>query len=453
MEGTQGSVAAGFLGNQVDLERGLVRREIFFDHGIYRQELERVFARSWLFVAHESQVPNPGDFVLGRMAEESVIVNRDQQNRIHVLLNNCSHRGMRVCRYDEGNARYFTCPYHGWTFGNDGALETVPKFKSAYHEKLDRARWHLPQARVANWRGLVFACWDERAPSFEAFMGPALFFLDDFVEQYDGGDGSWEACGGILKWKIPCNWKFGAENFSGDYYHQPSHASVDRVILSPAGKPGRHTYDLVTEREKPWKLNLYAEGTGHTSRGQLFKSDNDYVPTYGDMPVVEDYFREAFYKRRERLGEKARWFGHGGTIFPNLSYSNGVMSLGVWHPDGPERCEVWRVFLVPKDAPAEVKDVMRHYAIRYQGPSGLTEQDDMENWNYAHVGARGMVGQRIPYNYEMGMGAETRGWPAAPWLGSAFIVTEEVTEQNQREFYRQWAAQMDSPPMSSGDAR
>jgi hypothetical protein len=274
-------------------------------------------------------------------------------------------------------------------------------------------------------------------------MGEAMFYLDDFLEMYDGSDSEWEALRGIFKWKIPCNWKFGVENFAGDYYHNISHASVDRVLLSPSGQKGRHTYDPVTELRDAYKLNIYIEGLGHTARGQLFKDDYEYVPTYQNKPIVEDYFREAFYKRRERLGERARWFGHGGAIFPNLTYSNGVMSLGIWHPDGPNRTEVWRIFLVPKGAPAEVKDVLRRYAIRYQGPSGLTEQDDMENWFYAHEGTRGVMARNRPFNYEMGMGVERRSWPA-PWLGGTIYVTEDVSEQNQREFYRRWAQLMDA---------
>ncbi|MEQ8165061.1 MAG: aromatic ring-hydroxylating dioxygenase subunit alpha [Alphaproteobacteria bacterium] len=431
-----------YEGDIVNLSRGEIAREVFFNRNIYETELERIFTRSWLFIGHESQVPSPGDFILARMGEESVILNRDQQGRIHVLLNNCRHRGMRVCRYDKGNEQYFTCPYHGWVFGDDGALVKVPKLTSAYHEELDRREWGLISPRVHNHRGSIWANWDAEAPDFETYMGDARFYFDDYLDLFDGSDGPWEVCGGIFKWKIPSNWKFGAENFAGDYYHQPSHASVDRIILSPSGQRGRHIYDPVTAAREAHKLNICIKGTGHTIRGQLFKEDYDYMPTYQEMPVVEEYFREAYYKRQERLGEKSRWFGHGGTIFPNVSFSNGVMSMGTWHPDGPEQTEVWRIFLVPAEAPREVKDVLRHYAIRYQGPSGLTEQDDMENWTYAHEGARGTVARRFPFNYQMGSGHERRSWPAS-WLGASAYATEDVSEQNQREFFTHWARMMD----------
>ena len=433
----------------VDLDRGLISREIFTNPSIYEQELERVFARMWLFVGHESQIAEPNDFILSRMGEESVILNRDRSGKVHAFLNNCRHRGMRVCRYDRGNTKRFACPYHAWVYGDDGRLVGVPKLESAYHNELDRDQWGLIEARIANHRGYIFACWGNNAPSFEAFMGEELFYFDDYCELPDGSHGPMEAFGGIFKWRMPCNWKFGAENFAGDYYHNPSHASVDAVQLAPSGHKGRHTYDPVTHTRAVHKLNICVTPQGHTARGELFKGDFDYLPTYQEMPVVEDYFRECYRKRQERLGEKSRWFGHGGTIFPNVSYSNGVQSMGTWHPSGANETEVWRIFLVPKDAPEEVKQVLRHYVIRYQGPSGLTEQDDMENWGYAHEGARGTIAKRYPFNYVMGKGYEQRSWPVH-WLGGDIYATEDVTEQNQRAFYGRWATLMDDDePLST----
>ena len=438
---------APFLREYVNLKDGLISREIFTSQSVYERELERVFVPSWLFVGHDSQVPEPGDFILGRMGEESVILNRDRHGKIHVFLNNCRHRGMRVCRYDEGNTARFYCPYHAWTYSDEGALVGVPKFETAYQSKLDKSKWGLIEARVCNHLGFVFACWSPDTPEFEEYMGETLYHFDEYCELPDGSHGPLEAFGGIFKWRIPNNWKFGAENFAGDMYHNPSHQSVDAVVLSPGGTKGRHTYDPITSAREAHLLNICAPAQGHTARGQLFKDDYDYLPLYPDLPMLDEYFRECFYKRRERLGEQARWFGHGGTIFPNVSFSNGVQSMGTWHPIGPHETEVWRIFLVPKDAPEEVKDVLRHYVIRYQGPSGLTEQDDMENWGYAHEGARGTVARRYPFNYEMGIGTERSGWPNT-WLGKSTQTTEDASEQNQRGFYRRWAELMDEP---SGD--
>src|SRR5688500_14861299 len=103
-------------------EAGVISREIFVDADVYRLELEKLFTRAWLFVGHESLIPNPGDFYSSRMGEESVILCRDKSGEIHVFLNSCRHRGMKVCRYDQGNTSLFTCPYHSWSYTTDGKL-------------------------------------------------------------------------------------------------------------------------------------------------------------------------------------------------------------------------------------------------------------------------------------------------------------------------------------------
>ncbi|MDH4145843.1 MAG: Rieske (2Fe-2S) protein, partial [Acidimicrobiia bacterium] len=116
----------------VDSERGTISREIFVSADIHAQELETLFTRAWLFVGHESQVANPGDFFTSRMGGESVILCRDKAGQVRVFLNSCRHRGMKVCRYDQGNTTLFTCPYHNWAYGLDGRLMGVPQYRSIY---------------------------------------------------------------------------------------------------------------------------------------------------------------------------------------------------------------------------------------------------------------------------------------------------------------------------------
>jgi phenylpropionate dioxygenase-like ring-hydroxylating dioxygenase large terminal subunit len=148
----------GRLDSLVDVDRGVISREIFVNEEIYRRELERIFARAWLFVGHESQIPKPGDFLVSSMGEESVILCRDRAGRIHVFLNSCRHRGMRVCRYDEGSTVEFMCPYHGWSYTTDGTLVGVPFLKDAYGPQLDTSQWGLIQvAQMENYKGTIWA--------------------------------------------------------------------------------------------------------------------------------------------------------------------------------------------------------------------------------------------------------------------------------------------------------
>jgi phenylpropionate dioxygenase-like ring-hydroxylating dioxygenase large terminal subunit len=181
----------------VDLDRGQISREVFVSEAIYRAEQERLFARAWLFVGHESQIPNPGDFFVSGMGEESVILCRDRAGEVHVFLNSCRHRGMKVCRYDEGNAAVFTCPYHGWSYGTDGKLVGVPYFREAYGARLNRAQWGLVEVvPLANYKGAIWASWDPAAPSFTEYLGDFARYLDLTLDAWDGGDGGIEVLGG-----------------------------------------------------------------------------------------------------------------------------------------------------------------------------------------------------------------------------------------------------------------
>jgi nitrite reductase/ring-hydroxylating ferredoxin subunit len=186
----------GYRTGLVDLAAGQISREIFVNEEIYQQELERLFARVWLFVGHESQIPKPGDYFVSGMGEESVILCRDRTGKVHVFLNSCRHRGMKVCRYDEGSTPVFTCPYHGWSYGTDGQLVGVPYFKEAYHDQLDKSRWGLievPQLRL--YKGTVWASWDPSAPPFLEYLGDFARYLDLTLDGWDGGDGGTEILG------------------------------------------------------------------------------------------------------------------------------------------------------------------------------------------------------------------------------------------------------------------
>ena len=131
------------------VHNGTIHNAIFSHPDIYAQELEQIFARCWLFVAHESQIPNRGDFVRSRMGEEQVIVSRAPDNKIHVLLNSCAHRGNVVCRYDQGFALSFQCSFHGWTYAPDGRLIAVaPHAEELYGAELKKEEWGLLDLRV-----------------------------------------------------------------------------------------------------------------------------------------------------------------------------------------------------------------------------------------------------------------------------------------------------------------
>jgi phenylpropionate dioxygenase-like ring-hydroxylating dioxygenase large terminal subunit len=434
---------AGYRPGLVDLKAGRISREIFVNDEIYQEELERVFARAWLFVGHESQIPEPGDFFVSGMGEESVILCRDRAGQVHVFLNSCRHRGMKVCRYDEGNTPIFTCPYHGWSYGTDGKLVGVPYFKEAYHSRLDKARLGLVEVpQLCLYKGTVWATWDPQAPPFLDYLGDFARYLDQTLDSWDGGDGGTEILGGIQKWRVPCNWKFPAENFSGDSYHNISHRSVDLVGIGPSGAGRRDMPELNLAR----KLHVAIPERGHQTTAYLLPRAVAVPPAYQNSSVVSDYFRECEQARRRR--EWGRLITLVGEVFPSMAFlARQPRTIAVWHPRGAHETEVWRWYLVDKAAPKEVKDFLRDYYIRYSGPGGMTEQDDMENWNYAHAASRGTIARRFPYSYEQGIGAEIANYEreGLHLPGVVCDITEaKSSEHNLRNLYRRWAQFMEA---------
>lgn len=444
-----------FSSEIVDLERGVIGRDAFVSDEIYQLELERIFARTWLLVGHESQVPKPNDFFVSRMGEESVILTRDRDGQIHVLLNTCRHRGMKVCRYDVGNTPVFSCPYHGWSFSTDGKLVSVPgeligvpQFQTAYHGELKKEEWGLvPVPKMHNYKGLIWACWDENAPDFLDYMGDMRLYLDALLDHRDGREGGSEVFFGVLKWKMPCNWKLPAENFIGDSYHGISHRSVEMVGIGPGGEgQERHGFKSQARVRQSGIVSFPGRGHGAITGPPVVGGETqwpEFISPQGpldNMPVVAEYFERLKEERRRRHEGEERPRPGNGTVFPNMSFHPWFpRSIVVWHPVGPYMTEAWRWFVVDADAPKEVKDLIRHYGMRFGGPVGMTEQDDMENWNYATYASKGTIARRYPYNYEMGKGHST----SPSNLRDALVSDNAITEENARTFYSRWAELMD----------
>jgi phenylpropionate dioxygenase-like ring-hydroxylating dioxygenase large terminal subunit len=368
------------------------------------------------------------------MGEESVILTRDREGRVRVMLNTCRHRGMKVCRYDEGNTKLFYCPYHAWSYSTDGSLVAVQDYEAAYQPGFDKSQWGLIQAaQVATLRGTVWATWDPEAPSLETYLGGAYAALDVGLRPWDGGNGEIEVLGTTQKWIIPANWKIVAENFAGDVLHGVSHKSVDLVGIGPKAGEGR--------RDSPGRILLSAYPEGHAMLygiKDVAAERNDY----SGCPVTAAYFQATWKRRIETMGEEAGVAPVLGTIFPNMSFhTQQPRTILVAHPRGPDKTEMWRVYFVDKDAPPEAKKFLRRYYIRYSGPGGMTEQDDMENWGHVTQTAGGTISSRYPFNYKAGLG--TGG--ASPSVTGHVVEQPLTSEQNPRALYKRWLEFMDAP--------
>ena len=196
------------------------------------------------------------------------------------------------------------------------------------------------------------------------------------------------------------------------------------------------------------RLQICFPERGHQTGVYVLPNDRPTPSAYQHSPSVSAYFRQCEEERRRRRGEWGRVTGSPGEIFPNTAlHPRQPRTIAVWHPRGPHQTEVWRWYLVDADAPPEVKDFLRQYYIRYSGPGGLTEQDDMENWNYAHAASRGTIARRYPYSYEQGMGFEMQDftWEGLQLPGVVMDITAaKSSEHNLRNLYKRWAEFMEA---------
>jgi len=413
-----------------DIDSGRIERRIFTDDEIYRDEMEKIFARSWLFLAHESQIPNTGDFFSTYMGADPVIVVRRGDGSIDVLLNSCNHRGMKVCRADCGNAKSFTCSYHGWVYGADGKLVAVPFEAEAYGDSLRKEELGLVSApRVENYKGFIFGCWEPEAPDFLDYLGDMTYYFDILADRVEGGT---EVVGGVFKWTMRGNWKLAAEQFAGDMYHgQTSHISaiIADAQVYGADKPA----DTDTASLLTMEGFQISPGGGHAV-GAFERPPGAPPGGMNDSEAVANYINDTHAQMEERLGDArandAFWVHNN--IFPNFSWLNSNGTIRVWHPKGPETMEVWMWCLVDKNAPAEVKRQKRLDMQRHFGPSGTWEQDDGENWNYCVGSSSGVIQNRGALCYSAGLGM-SRQHPEFPGeIGGVY------SEINQRTFYRRW---------------
>ena len=406
----------------VDTDSGLISRRIFIEDEIYQEELERIFARCGLFLCHETQIPKPGDFITTYMGEDSVLVMRDTSGRVGAFLNVCPHRGNRLCRADNGNASAFICAYHGWTFGNDGNLKAVPNLQDAYYNDLNLSKWGLVQvAQLDIYKGLVFATFDKNAPSLMDYLGEMTWYLDSFFDRREGGV---EVIGGVHKWIIPCNWKLPAENFGGDAYHVAwNHLSAltSGFTQAPAA------------RQTPGGGTL-SPGNGHCI---LAVGAEDYSSAAEE--IIQRYEESIRAETLSRLGERLEKITPNvGTLFPHMSFLRGSSrSFRVWHPKGPDKIEVISCQFVDKAAPQEIKDALRVTGLRAFGPSGVLEQDDMDNWEECTRTNRGTVTRRHSLNYQIGLGHDRFDEELGAWASDF-----KLSDSNPRYFYQRWARLM-----------
>lgn len=427
-----------------NVRRGMIPAHIYNDNEIFELEKKRLFSRSWLFVAHESEIPHNGDYVVRRVLADSFIIARDSDGLVHAMFNMCLHRGMQVCRAEMGNASNFRCPYHGWTYRNDGRLTGLPFHRDAYGGDDGFAKDEqtlLPAPNLASYNGLIFLSIDPNAEPLDDFLGDFRFYLDYYTRQSRHG----LEMRGPQRWRVNANWKIGAENFAGDMYHTPhTHTSIVEIGLFREPKAQKRK-DGAT----------YWAGSGGGTTYKLPPGGFDERMRYVGYPDdMIERAKDVWSPRQQQVVGDDGFMISAATCFPNLSFvhnwpkvedGRGVVpfiSIRLWQPISENETEVCSWFAVDSAAPPEYKEKSYKAYLMCFGSTGMFEQDDVENWVSLTATAGGSMARRLLLNSRMGLLADDRPvidtLPAAAFHGPGRAQVG-YNEHNQRELLKRWS--------------
>jgi phenylpropionate dioxygenase-like ring-hydroxylating dioxygenase large terminal subunit len=439
------------VGDLVDVERRETSLRLLSDPEVFRLEQKLLFEKVWQLVGHETEIPDPGDFVLRQIAKDPVIVTRDREGRIRVLLNVCTHRGAQVCRSACGNATSFKCSYHGWAFGNEGNLLAAPFEKEMYGPDWDKSEYGLRQARVETYAGLIFANWSDEAPGLDEFLGDYKWYLDCIYKRTKAG---LEMLGAPQRFVIKANWKAAGEQFNGsDGYHAVTlHRSLMDTIIQATGMDyqsvGRMTLDAVDIgcREGHGLRCFDVRSSAARFFPDLSPEDFKTLDSMEILSRLEVLPPELLPDLLEtmtpgQLRTLATYSPGAGGIFPNVGF--GGAQIRVFVPLSPGRLALVNWPLVEKGASAEYKRQTLKQMLGTLGTSGTIEQDDADTWPGTTVSAEGSIGEQGVMRYR----GFSSGEPPEPgWGGGCETYTGFSKDDSAWNFWLRYRDYMTGTP-------
>jgi phenylpropionate dioxygenase-like ring-hydroxylating dioxygenase large terminal subunit len=353
-----------------------VHRDIYTDPNIFEVEMQKIFAKVWVYVGHESLVPNVGDYYCTTLARQPVVLSRHDDGKVYVLQNRCGHRGAQVLVKERGNARHFSCMYHGWAFRPNGELAGVPMradFPDGCLDEPQSGMLRLP--RVDSYRGFVFASLDPDVMPLQDFLGEAKGGIDELVDRSPLGEVEFWA--GCHRYYYRGNWKLQMDNMADTYHPAACHASTvgpdGRQFQRRAGQEGGAALFFAPNGEAVVsQLGVRGYQNGHSSEQSLFDKEQrgGHWDEYRDL-MVRSY-------GEERTAEILKNRRHSLTLFPTLDILIAQTSVRVVKPVAVDltEVEIWPVRL--KGAPEVIStDIVKYVNITHSA-SSFVQTDDLE---------------------------------------------------------------------------
>lgn len=430
------------------VDAGSVPASIYGNPEIYELELRKVFGRAWVFLAHESEISQNGDYVLRKIGEDDYIVVRDEDGEVNVLFDACRHRGVQVCRADAGNTSHFRCPYHGWTYNTKGNLIGAPLWKNAFEGMSKEENGLIKAPNVESYHGLIFASLDPGAPPLKEYLGGMAWYLDLVFGLNEHGI---EIIGAPQRFVIDADWKSGADNFSGDDYHLGTlHRSVWDIGAFPVP---------FVENMKGYHIQA---SPGHSLSFSMAATEDEPGPQFFGCPddLVATFNTERISEHQLNAARKSRVFV--GNVFPNFSIlalpmtedganhpPTGVLTIRVWQPKGPGKVEVWNWFAAYKNMTDEQKARAYSAGLGTFSMGGVFEMDDTEPWITVSRTGRSVSAELLDFklNYQMGLpGIGIAERVTGDWPGPGIVYKTRYEEGVQRNLFRFYADLMRAQP-------
>ena len=374
-------------GYREDPARGtfLVDPRAYTDPQIFEAEQRAIFDRCWLYLGHETEVPEKGDYLTRRVGGRPLILARGEDGELRVFFNVCSHRGGVVCREPRGNARAWSCFYHSWSYDNQGRLLGLPN-PEAYPPGFTGRELGLVRARMENYRGLLFVCYDAQAAGLVDYLAGAREVLDLILDRTQGE--GLAVLPGTHDYGIHANWKALMENtmdgyhlfqmhrrFMTDYMQKVLNVNASRAVFDSGG-----AYDL---------------GNGHA----MFEH-----ATLGGSANV-DAGKRALFEQRFGPERAARMLGkiRQLSLFPNTLFIELWQSIRTINPVSADRMEVsaWALMERVEDPALRERRLAMYTA--FLGPCGFSTPDDIEALEMCHQNYRRIPEMR-PLDMSRGMG-------------------------------------------------
>ncbi|MEO0410786.1 MAG: Rieske 2Fe-2S domain-containing protein [Pseudomonadota bacterium] len=366
------------------IEPTRVHRRVYTDPDVFALELERIWGTAWIFVGHDSMVPNPGDFITTTVGKQPVIMVRDRgTGEINVLLNRCGHRGVKLVQKAHGNVRGFRCPYHGWSYRTNGALAGAPHPKGYQGTSaLQSKPCHQLRLihRVNAYRGFYFASLSPDGPDLETFLGETKATIDNLTDR--SPEGRIEVVGKVSnRFVQPSNWKNFVENLVDAMHPMVAHAATGEAVQAYMDRLGEDaprppeadvihpfggSYDFFDT------MGQSALPHGHNYMG----GEKSIFSHYNLPPAYIEAMTQAYGEAR--MKDILSFNRHNTTVYPSLAVRDGVQSIRVVRPVSVDETiiETWVFRLV--GAPKELLARTLLYSRLINAPGSMVGPDDLD---------------------------------------------------------------------------